>query len=78
MAGKNTDTAQNGTTEEKQTADILRDEIRIDESSGISAEEQREILVQINGIAEKNRQSLAAGAGSDTGKEKKRKAKRKL
>ena len=65
MAGKNTNTAQNGTTEEAQTADtraeVLRDEIRIDESSGISAEEQREILVQINGIAEKNRKALSGG-----------------
>jgi len=35
--------------------------ITIDASSGISVEEQQEILVQINGIAEKNRQSLSAG-----------------
>ncbi|MCL2192281.1 MAG: hypothetical protein FWB78_02655 [Treponema sp.] len=41
-------------------------EILIDTSSGISVEEQQEILVQINGIAEKNRQSLSVG-GTETG-----------
>ena len=35
------------------------DEIKIDAKSGISVEEQNEILTQINGIAEKNRQSLS-------------------
>ena len=34
-------------------------EIIIDAKSGISVEEQKEILVQINGIAEKNRRSLS-------------------
>jgi len=37
-------------------------EITIDEGSGISADEQREIIADINGIAEKNRRSLSAGA----------------
>jgi chromosome segregation ATPase len=35
------------------------DEIKIDDKSGISVEEQKEILTQINGIAEKNRRSLS-------------------
>jgi len=34
----------------------------LDAVSGISEEEQREILVQIDGIAEKNRQALSSGA----------------
>ncbi|MCL1836314.1 MAG: hypothetical protein FWG46_02070 [Treponema sp.] len=38
-------------------------EIVFDANSGISEEEQREILAKINGIAEKNRRSLASGAG---------------
>jgi hypothetical protein len=38
------------------------DEIAMDVSCGISAEEQKEILAQINGIAEKNRRSLSAAA----------------
>jgi len=37
----------------------------IDADSGISEEEQREILVQINGIAERNR--LALSSGTETG-----------
>jgi chromosome segregation ATPase len=37
------------------------DGITIDETSGISAEEQREILEQINSITEKNRRSLSHG-----------------
>ena len=37
------------------------EEITFDEKSGISVEEQREILAQINGIADKNRISLAQG-----------------
>jgi archaellum component FlaC len=37
------------------------DEIKIDAKSGISVEEQNEILTQINGIAEKNRRSLSRG-----------------
>ena len=36
-------------------------EINFDTNSGISEEEQREILAAINGIAEKNRQSLSSG-----------------
>jgi len=45
------------------------DEIVLDANSGISEEEQRDILVQINGIAEKHRQSLSAGMtdGTETG-----------
>jgi len=39
-----------------------RDEIVFDANSGISGEEQREILAKINGIAEKNRRSLAETA----------------
>jgi len=40
------------------------DEITLDAKSGISIEEQKEILSQINGIAEKNRRSLLqAGPG---------------
>ncbi|MDR0316713.1 MAG: hypothetical protein LBH97_07425 [Treponema sp.] len=42
------------------------DEIVFDESSGISAEEQRDILSKINGIAEKNRRSLSEAALSET------------
>ena len=45
-------------------------EIVIDPKSGISEEEQREILAKINNIAEKNRLSLAAG-GQGEGKDKK-------
>jgi len=37
----------------------MNNEIIFDEKSGISAEEQKEILSQINGIAEKNRQMLS-------------------
>jgi hypothetical protein len=37
------------------------EEIILDEKSGISIEEQREILTRINGIAEKNRSSLSHG-----------------
>ena len=36
-------------------------EIAIDAGAGISEEEQRQILTQINGIAEKNRESLSSG-----------------
>jgi len=38
-------------------------DIPIDAESGISEEDQRDILSQINGIAEKNRQSLTGGDG---------------
>ena len=39
-------------------------EIILDLNSGISEEEQREILAKINGIAEKNRRSLSGGDSS--------------
>jgi len=51
-------------------------EIIIDASSGIPVEEQQEILVQINGIAEKNRRSLSAGAENKGGLGKHFKAKK--
>ena len=38
------------------------DEVVFDANSGISVEEQQEILSRINGIAEKNRQSLSQGS----------------
>jgi chromosome segregation ATPase len=41
-------------------------EIVFDPKSGISEEEQREILARINGIAEKNRLSLSAGSGDNS------------
>ena len=41
----------------------MNDELLIDEKSGISIEEQKEILTRINGIAEKNRQSLSGNTG---------------
>lgn len=50
--------------------------IVIDPKSGISEEEQRQILAQINGIAEKNRQSLSA-VGQGDGKNKKKRFKAK-
>jgi len=37
------------------------DEVIFDDKSGIPVEEQKEILAQINGIAEKNRESLSHG-----------------
>jgi len=37
------------------------DEVIFDDKSGIPVEEQKEILTQINGIAEKNRESLSQG-----------------
>jgi len=51
-------------------------EIIIDANSGIPIEEQREILVKINGIAEKNRRSLSAGAENRRGSGKHFKAKK--
>jgi len=51
-------------------------EIVIDAGSGISVEEQREIIVQINGIAEKNRLSLSAGTETGKGLRKRFKAKK--
>jgi|GEM_PF-614751 len=47
-----------------------------DTASGISAEEQQEILVHINGIAERNRQSLAAETEDGKGAGKRLKAKK--
>ena len=49
--------------------------IAIDPSSGISEEEQQQILVQINGIADKHRRSLA-GTGSGKGSWQRFKAKK--
>ena len=47
------------------------EEIIFDDKSGISIEEQREILCKINKIAEKNRRSLSQGAsGEESGKKK--------
>jgi len=43
-------------------------EIVFDEKTGISAEEQKEILAQINRITEKNRLSLSKSVGADTEK----------
>ncbi|MCL2190410.1 MAG: hypothetical protein FWB79_00280 [Treponema sp.] len=49
------------TANNKTDARDAGSEIVIDASSGISVEEQQEILVQINGIAEKNRRALSSG-----------------
>jgi len=46
--------------------EVLLNEVLIDEKSGISIEEQKEILTQINGIAEKNRRSLSGEASIET------------
>jgi len=51
-------------------------EIVFEANSGISEEEQQVILEQINGIAEKNRLSLSAGADIITDKNKKRNKKK--
>jgi len=45
-------------------------EIIFDAASGISVEEQKEILDKINGIAEKNRIMLSQGAGSQKSKKR--------
>lgn len=50
--------------------------IVFDPNSGISEEEQREILAKINGIAEKNRRALAEGAAAEAGKKRRFKAKK--
>jgi len=42
-----------------------KNDIVLDEKSGISIEEQKEILSQINGIAEKNRQQLSGGMSGE-------------
>jgi chromosome segregation ATPase len=47
------------------------DDVVFDVKSGISEEDQREILADINGIAEKNRQSLASAAPAGRIKAKK-------
>ena len=61
-AGRDKAQATSTAAQSSTAAQIKADsDIVIDASSGISVEEQREILVQINGIAEKNRQSLSAG-----------------
>ena len=52
------------------------DEIILDSKSGISIEEQKEILAKINGIAEKNRRSLAQGIGVKSGEKPVIKAKK--
>ena len=44
------------------------EEIVFDSASGISVEEQKEILSKINGIAEKNRRQLSQGGAQDGGK----------
>jgi chromosome segregation ATPase len=49
---------------------IPDEEIVFDPKSGISVEEQRDILTKINGIAEKNRLSLSSGSGEDLSTEK--------
>jgi chromosome segregation ATPase len=58
------------------TAAVQNEGIVFDSASGISEEEQREILAKINSIAEKNRRSLSAGAegaaAGGTGKAKKK------
>jgi len=66
-------TKQSGRTTANETGGA---EILIDTSSGISEEEQREILIQINGIAEKNRKSLSAGTQTGEGSGKRFKAKK--
>ena len=43
------------------------DTVVFDEKSGISVEEQKEILSKINGIAEKNRRSLSQGLPAEKG-----------
>jgi chromosome segregation ATPase len=48
-------------------AGVPPDGIVFDRSSGISEEEQREIMLQINGIAEKNRRSFSEAAGPEGG-----------
>ncbi|MDR1574761.1 MAG: hypothetical protein LBS37_02040 [Treponema sp.] len=48
-------------------ADVPPDGIVFDRSAGISEEEQREIMLQINGIAEKNRRSFSEAAGPEGG-----------
>jgi FtsZ-binding cell division protein ZapB len=61
-------TTESGSAEARQRPDGFSgdgQEMVIDADSGISAEEQREILVQINGIAERNR--LALSSGTETG-----------
>ena len=50
--------------------------IVFDPNSGISEEEQREILAKINGIAEKNRRALAEGSAAEAGKKRRFKAKK--
>jgi len=49
---------------------IEKTEIDFDAKSGISVDEQKEIMSQIDGIAEKNRRSLSQGALSEDSKKK--------
>ena len=49
---------------------MKNDDIVLDSNSGISVEEQKEILSKINGIAEKNRRALAQGIGIKSGEGK--------
>ena len=62
---------ENGTGEfnaaESFTEGSFTDESFIDAKSGISEEEQRDILKRINSITEKNRQSLASGMEAEDG-----------
>jgi len=62
--------AENGGAENGEGSDS---EILIDPSSAISAEEQREIIAQISGIAEKNRRALSGGGESRSRRFKARK-----
>ncbi|MDR2435566.1 MAG: hypothetical protein LBD47_13520 [Treponema sp.] len=48
-------------------AGVPPDGIVFDRSAGISEEEQREIMLRINGIAEKNRRSFSEAAGPEGG-----------
>ena len=52
------------------------DNFNINPDSGISEEEQREILEKINGITENRRRSLSAGEGNGDGKKSRFKAKK--
>jgi len=55
----------------------MNNEIFLDTQSGISTEEQQEILTQINGIAEKNKQRLSQTAAQEKGKTAVKTAKKK-
>ena len=55
---------------------MTSDEIVFDSKSGISVEEQKEILSKINGIAEKNRRALSENSDVKSGDKQKIKAKK--